>query len=131
MTAGQAAGTHVVRLRMRTHAWTSPGMPLVDAETLAADLTIQVAGLGGSYAFVTFRGRDGRVFEVRAREVMAVEVSPEGHVDLRPRHTSAAASTGGATSGTVQVYGSPAPESGTSWLRQRSADRRVPLGGPR
>lgn len=115
-------GLQVVRVRVRTHGWASPGMPLADAEALADAVTQRIADVGGSYGFVPFTGRD-KTLQIRAREVIAVEIVPEAAErtgDHRP------------ASGFAPVPGvSGPPANGTEYLQQVSGRSPRPTGAQR
>jgi hypothetical protein len=123
--ARQPAPTYVVRLRLESHAWSSPGMPQDEATTLATNMTRQLADIGGAYGFVTFEGRDGKTYQLRAREIVAVELSPEGHDDRRSHRPRPTATGGKVGDLSIQVHGQlpdgGIPASGTDWLRGQTA----------
>lgn len=128
----QPAPPYVVRLRVRTHAWTSPGMPLADAQALREELRQQIADIGDGWRLITFTGRDGRSFDVRAREIVAVEVAPEGtHVEppARPTRVNGSRVSGGTVVDDIEIHGklgdAGALPDGTAWLKMQA--RHVPL----
>jgi hypothetical protein len=99
-------------------------MPRHDAEQLRDATTAHLVALGDGPGFHQFEGRDGKVFDVRAREVLAVELSREGH-DLQS-HRPTRGATGGTVPGsiggggvTLQVTGG-LPADGTDYLRRRT-----------
>jgi hypothetical protein len=113
----QAPAPYLVRLRVRTHAWSSPAMTQHEAEQLRDGLTARLVSLGDGPGFVQFAGRDGKTFDVRAREVVAVEVAPEGQDQPR--------SFGGPMGLTIQE--GPASD-GTAYLRQQASRLQAESG---
>lgn len=133
MTAGaavaavdQAEQLYVVRVRMRTNQWTSPGMTREDAAAIAEKTTADVAEAGGSFAFVEFESRDGRSTQLRAREVISVEVRREEYrPPTRPAPAAARTATGGSVVhvelGGAAIGTAGAATPGTAFLRQQAA----------
>lgn len=115
----------VVRVRIpRANAWPSRPMTRAQAVRAMEEFASRCAAAGDRGDFVEFDAFGGRVVQLRAREVLSVEVD-----QWKPRaaESEATAATGGPL--TVAVHpGVPDEDEGTAFLRRqahaRAAGRR-------
>lgn len=77
MTAPSPADVHggrVVRLQARSRSWSSPVLTAAEAAELAVEVRSLVRDIGDSYGLFAFCCGDGRVVDVRARELVSIEL---------------------------------------------------------
>jgi hypothetical protein len=77
-TPASIQGGRVVRLLARSRTWSSQLLTVTEADALATEVRLLVAGIGGSYGMFAFRCGDGRLVDVRAREITSIELCSAG-----------------------------------------------------
>lgn len=75
-TPANVRGGVAVQLLTRNRMWVSPLLPPAAAQLEAHALRSRVADIGDGPGLVAFRCAGGRTIDVRARELVSIELSP-------------------------------------------------------
>lgn len=126
--------TVVVKVRMRSHVYTSPAMPRADGLDLRNALQRRLRHVGDGPEFIDFTDRNGRLVQLRGREVTVVEVGvPYAEDDMgphrRPHSQPNPAEIGAGSAGVAGGYGGVVQTN--ALFSRRDGDKTVALRAAR